>query len=131
MGYVVVIILFMMMALATAFFLFAKKIHKEDKGIFLLSFGWGLLIIQNMFVTTAYFRSILCQTFVMDIPKEILCAGDVMSSVLELVIVLKIFDTKEMFQGKRMAETIFFLLAFMAGHVASAHFLTTAPTTCL
>ena len=131
MGYVVTVILFLMAALATAFFLFAKKIHKEDKGLFLLSLGWGLIILQNMFSTTAYFRSMLCQTFVMDIPKGTLYAGGITSSILEFVVVLKIFETKEMFQEKRITETIFFLLAFMAGYVASAYFLTTAPTTCL
>ena len=131
MGCVVIVILFLMAALATAFFLFAKKRYKEDKGLSLLSLGWGLIILQNMFSTTAYFRSMLCQTFVMDIPKRILYAGGITSSILEFVVVLKIFETKEMFQEKRITETIFFLLAFMAGYVASAYFLTTAPTTCL
>ena len=66
----------------------------------------------------------LCQTFVMNIPKGILYAGEITSSILEFVVVLKIFETKEMFQEKRMTETIFFFLAFIAGYVASAYFLT-------
>lgn len=128
MGYFITIILFLMAVFATAFLLMAKDVRAENKNLSLLYIGWSLLIWQNIFATSVCLCPILYQTFLLKIPMNVIYAGSIISSVLEIAVVFKIIKTKEMLQGKWLTETIFLFLAFIAGCVASAYILTAAPT---